>query len=523
MSDIIPDAALAGDSGTSATDDVIPKAALAIPGKSAANVSPSLDNSWTGAIRGDADLAASMVSHAVIDPLAATARTVNRVIPETIGGPGSKTTTEADINAWQDRFTYSPTTEEGKYAAGQIGKVVFPVTNAASKATAAVVGKDNVPAVSDAFQALPVLGATKAASAFKGGAAAEEALRATNAERDSALLAGQKEGYVVPPATTNPSLINRGVEGLAGKTNVAQSASIKNQQITNSLARRALDLPPDAALSSDTMGALRSQAGKTYEAVKNSGTIEISPRYSTELGKITSSADKINSDLPNYRSGAGQQISDLVSSLKPPNGTLNSETAVELSKDLRYNAHANASAADRNGDPSLRTLSRAQSQAAEAVENEIERHLRSLGKADLADQWDDSRRTIAKTYSVEKALDGAGNVDASKLAKQSLKGKPLSPELQIAADFANAFPKATRLGASKESMPGISPLDAFVGTSLGLGEHAAGGSPAAAITTGIAVPAARVAARSFATSGVGQRMAKPPYLRRRLSDIADGN
>lgn len=512
--DVIPESALSSDAGAGATDDIIPKSALG----SSSVVQPKIENTWAGALRGDVDAAATVASHAIVDPLAAAARTANRILPESLGGPGSRAATERDINDVQARFTHSPETEEGKYALGQVAKVVSPIVQKASDLTSSVVGKENVPAVSDAFTALPVLGAPKAISAFKGGEGVQDALRAANAERDAALMAGQKEGYVVPPATTNPTLVNRGIEGVAGKINVQQAASIKNQQITNSLARRALDLPPDTPLTSETLGAVRAEAGKTYEAVKGSGTIQISPQYERDLSKITSTADKINTDLPSYRSGASQQVADLVSSLKPPNGTMNAETAVELSKDLRYNANANATAAARTGDPSLRALSRAQAQAAEVVENEIERHLNAQGQGELAGQWDDARRTIAKSYSVESALDGAGNVDAGKLGKQSLKGKPLSPELQTAADFANAFPKATKLGASKESMPGISPLD-FVGAAITGGTaHAAGASTGASITTGIALPAARVAARSLATSPMGQRMAVPEYLR--LRDIA---
>lgn len=481
---------------------------------------PTLDTSWTGALKGDIDMAASMASHAIVDPLAAAARTVNRVIPEAIaGGPGSKAQAEQDINALQKQFTYDPSTPEGQYGMAQLGKAVAPVAHGLSAGTAAVIGRENVPAAADVFTSLPLVGEAKLLqSATQGSKAYQEALRAANAERDAALLAGKKEGYVVPPATTNPTLANRAIEGVAGKINLQQAASIKNQQITNSLARRALDLPPDAPLNSDTLGALRAKAGETYEAVKNSGTMTITPQYSEELGHITAAADKINADLPGYKSGASQQIADLVASLKPPSGSMNSATAVELSKDLRFNANANHLAASRTGDPSLRALARAQSQAAEVVENEVERHLTAQGKKDLAGNWDDARRTIAKTYSVENALDGAGNVDAAKLAKQSLKGKPLSPELQTAADFANAFPKATKVGASKESMPGISPLDVFAGTGIGETAHAAGASPTAAIATGIGVPAARIAARNIATSPIGQRMAVPAYLGK-LSDL----
>src|SRR6185312_393732 len=113
--------------------------------------SPKIDNSWWGAIKGDADIAATMASHAVVDPLAAAARTVNRVIPEAIGGPGSRAAVENDINSVQNRFTYSPQTEEGKYGLGQIGSVVSPIVNKVADVAGSVIGKQNVPAASDAF------------------------------------------------------------------------------------------------------------------------------------------------------------------------------------------------------------------------------------------------------------------------------------------------------------------------------------------------------------------------------------
>lgn len=470
-----------------------------------------LDNSWWGAIKGDADAAASIASHAVVGSAAALGRTINRIVPD---WDNSRSQTRNDINAAENALTYDPKTPEGKYALAQIGKVTQPITKGLSDATAAVIGKENVPVVADALNSIPAVRlAAEASDVFKVSDATNEALRAANAERDAALMAGQKAGYVVPPATTNPSLVNRGIEGVAGKINVQQAASIKNQVVTDNLARTSLGLPPDAPLTPGVTSAIRATMGKTYEAVKGAGPITVSDQYGKDLAKITAASDKINADLPNYRSGAGQQVSDLVASLRPPSGVMDSSTAVELSKNLRYEANANWNAAARTGDPTLKTLSRAQSQAAEAVENEIERHLNSNGQGGLAASWDDARRTIAKTYTVEGAMDGAGHIDAAKLAKLSLKGKPLSPELQTAADFANAFPKATKLGASKESMPGISPLDVFAGTGLGETAHAFGANPAAAIATGVGVPAARVAARAFATSPLGQKMATPPYLK----------
>jgi len=110
---------------------------------------------------------------------------------------------------------------------------------------------------------------------------------------------------------------------------------------------------------------------------------------------------------------------------------------------------------------------------------------------------------------VEQALDGAGNVDAGKLGKQLIKGKPLSGNLEAAADFANAFPKAAKVGASKESMPGISPLDVATGVGAGLGVGSLSHGAGPALLSGVAIPAARIGTRALATSKLGQKMARP--------------
>lgn len=313
---------------------------------------------------------------------------------------------------------------------------------------------------------------------------------------DQILSDSRAAGYVVPPATTNPSILNRAVEGFAGKANVAQAASIKNQAITDGLARKALGLPDDAHLTPETLAQVRAPAGAVYEQVKGAGPITVDPQYHADLDALTKTSSRIQKDLPQYASGAQSQIKALTDSLKPESGAIDSETAVELSKDLRYNATSNYAAAARSGDPSLKSLASAQQKAAAAVEDQVQRHLAANGQGDLADQWDNARATIAKTYSVQNALDGAGHVDATKLGKQLLKGKPLSDELETAANFANAFPKAARVLPGKESMPGMSPLDVY-------------GSVAASLAAGNPAPMllgpGRMAARKLALSDFLQK------------------
>jgi hypothetical protein len=337
----------------------------------------------------------------------------------------------------------------------------------------------NAPKIAEAISSIPEV--------FSSGAAPKAAATVS----DQILSKAQQAGYVVPPATTNPTVFNRTLEGIAGKANVAQAASVRNQAITNALARRALGLPEDAPLTSDTLDELRSNAGQSYEKVSNAGTINVDPQYHADISDLTKSSTKINKDFPSYQSGPQAQIKGLADSLRPANDSMDASTAVELSKDLRFNANANDSVAMRTGDPTAKAMGRAQRDAAEAIEDQVQRHLTANGQPDLADEWNQARTQIAKSYTVQKALDGAGNVDATKLGR-ALKNKNYNDELQTAGDFANAFPKAARVLPGKESMPGMSPLDVY-------------GSVATSIAAGNPLPMlmgpGRMVARKLALSG----------------------
>jgi len=411
-----------------------------------------------------------------------------------------------------DALTYSPRTEQGKKQAAAMGEASSYLGQKggeiAGEKVADVTGSPALGAAANVAMNIP-----QYLMGFKGGKAAlgeaPEAPPRVPTEQEVTLKKAQDLGYTVPPATTNPSLVNRGIEGVAGKASVAQAASIKNQSVTNGLVRQELGLPEGAELSHETMDRYRTQQSGAYEAVKTVHDIKFGPEYVKELNALTKTSDKITTDLPNYKSTGAEKVQGLVDSLKPPNGTMTGETAVELSKSLRSEASAYDNSANRTGDPHDRALSRAYRGSAAAVENAIQSHLESIGKPELAENWDIARRNIAKSYSVQSALDGAGNVDAGKLGKQLIKGKPLSGNLEAAADFANAFPKASKVGAGKESMPGMSPLDIAAGTGAALGIGSISHAAVPSILGGIAYPAARMGARAFATSKIGQRLASP--------------
>jgi hypothetical protein len=265
----------------------------------------------------------------------------------------------------------------------------------------------------------------------------------------------QDAGYVAPPTTVNPTMANRIAEGAAGKASVAQLASMRNQNVTNAMARKALGISDDTPLTIDTLKGIREKAGAVYKEVGDSGEILPDSQFLDELAQLGKSSDDILKDFPDANVGAGEEIGQLVNSLL--RDKFDAKSALQYLKELRSQASGNLSY-QASADPAKRALGMAQKEAASTLEDMIGRHLAKGGKPELAGAFDQARQTIAKTYSVQSALnESTGNVVAGGLGSQLKKGKPLSGELELAARFARAFPKATK--EVTESFPGVSPWD----------------------------------------------------------------
>jgi hypothetical protein len=115
-------------------------------------------------------------------------------------------------------------------------------------------------------------------------------------------------------------------------------------------------------------------------------------------------------------------------------------------------------------------IARASKSAASELESALEGHLQDIGQPELLKSFKDARQLIAKTYSVEKALNPvSGNVEGLKLAAQLKKGKPLSGDLKSAAEFAARFPKASQAVEGMGSLPQTSPLDWAAGAGISAG------------------------------------------------------
>lgn len=366
----------------------------------------------------------------------------------------------------------------------------------AGGATAGLVSPDDAGAGVGIGAALP--GALQLAG--RGGQALGQLIRGPQQTPDAiaAITGARQAGYVIPPTQANPTLVNRAMEGLAGKITTGQNASVKNQVVTNKLAAEALGLPGDTKLTPDVLTNIRQQAGQAYDAIGQTGLVTPGVGYSAALDGIEASAKKAAQGFPNAKPSP---VLELVASLRSP--TFDAASAVSKIKELR-------SAADDAFRTGNTDIARASKAGAKALEDALEDHLQATGQQALLDSFREGRKLIAKTYTVEKALNKeTGTVAANKLAGELNRGKPLSDELKQIAQFGARFPKAAQTTEAMGSLPQLSPLDyAVAGGSL-VGSD---GNPLAALGL-LARPAARA---TLLSRPVQNRLVQQPNALARL-------
>lgn len=317
--------------------------------------------------------------------------------------------------------------------------------------------------------------------------------KSVNALKDAVLGQSKNMGYVIPPTQANSAgvrgSVNKTLESLAGKLSTAQKASVKNQPISNQAIAKDLGLPPDQPISIEVLKTVRSAAGEVYEEVKQLGTIVTDEKYFAGLDNLAASTRNAEKSFP----GLGDtKLEDIVKSLKQPK--FDAGDAIDALKTLRGKA-------DDFYAQGNKTLGGAYRKATGVLEDMIERAAeKQRGSPALLENFRKARTTIAKTYSVEKALnDSTGNVSARKLAAQLAKGKPLSGEIKKVAQFGQAYPKAAE--EIQSSIPGSSPLDWAMG---------AGASVGTGNIAGMGMLAARPGARSLVLSSPYQKLMTTP-------------
>lgn len=248
---------------------------------------------------------------------------------------------------------------------------------------------------------------------------------ALNKPTADALSAGREAGYVVPPSAVNPSWINKRLESIAGKAAVGQEAAVRNQPVTNALARKAAGLPDDVPLSQQALAGVRAEAGKPYQEVGG-----LSPIASQDL---------------------------------------------EALKQARFDANAYFKHYNVSADPASLIKAKDARSLSDMLEQSLQNEASTAGRPELLPQLADARKQIAKTYDIGRTINpGTGDVSAPVVGAMLKKGRPLTGELQTIGNMQQAFPSYLREGA-RIPTPGVSKSEALSAALLGTGGAMAGG------------------------------------------------
>lgn len=261
------------------------------------------------------------------------------------------------------------------------------------------------------------------------------------------------QGATLPPTQVNPTLLNRALEGFSGKQQTGQVASIKNQEVVNAQARKALNLPEDTVITPQVLQDYRNVKGQAYDALKSNNTYYADKQFITDINKRTADLQKLSN------------TTDVTAELRVLNGlkqmNFDGVGLVEQMKRLRYDGEANLV----SGDPANRSLGQAQKFAAKQLEDLAERNLKNFNQPDVMSNFKQARQDIAKSYTIEKSLNAVtGDLSGAKLGQRAAAGKIVPSELQALADAAAAYPTAFQNTSRIGSVPGISPLDAGAAT-----------------------------------------------------------
>lgn len=319
-----------------------------------------------------------------------------------------------------------------------------------------------------------------------------------NLPRDMALERARSEGYMAPPGSIDP-LSGRFVvaERIAGKTLLEQMMSVRNQETTNKLARRAVGVGEDTPLTSDAMKVVRKEAAtRGYDPIKRIGSVATDTQYLNDLAGVEQAFTGQAASFPGAVPNKVQQIVDshLVQNF-------DAGDAIKRIQDLRNDA----SASFRRGEPDI---ANAQRGIANALENQVERGIQASGASNAAQMLDDfraARERMAISYAVENAIrEGTNNVSATKLAGDLQRGKYMTGDLKTIAEFSSRFPRVSQL-PSQIGTPSS-------GTVLG---------PVSAVPNALSA-----AMRRYLMSQGAQRAATPrydPLAERLVSDITARN
>lgn len=329
--------------------------------------------------------------------------------------------------------------------------------------------------------------------------AVREAQAGTGAVPRATLAEARKAGYVIPQSLARQSvgegtsLAGDTLESFGGKAATLQEASLRNQKVTNSLAKKALGLPDNRDITEEAIDNIRVESAKPYAEIESMAT-----KAETELKDLLKKTEGMSAhetEALRATPGTAERLNSL---------TVEAAADVRALREARNTATGKFRQFKRSADPAHLDEAQAALERANVLEAKIEAAAAEFGKPEMVDQLRSARTRIAKTYDVEKALNKANsNVDANVIGASLRAGRPLSEELETIGKMALQYPPISK-EISRTGSPGVSAFQIAGMLAGAFGGQAAVGAPG--LLAG-ALPLARPSARSLALSEPYQRFA----------------
>lgn len=278
--------------------------------------------------------------------------------------------------------------------------------------------------------------------AARRGVVAAEKLKSQKTPMLNTLDEVRRAGYVVPPADSNPTFVNRLLTAIGGKTPTRQEASMRNEPTTANLVRKEIKAPADMPIDEAALANLADQRAKPYRDVADLGALP-PPR----------TLSRINPSRNPY---------PLIGETPP--------VAAELLRDWK-DANSKTKAYwkeyDRNNTVASQEKAVASKQRADMLAAKIEEAAVFHNKPELVDQLREARVDLAKIGSVERAANlDRGEVNALSLSAARHRGVPLTGELETIAKMGNAYPQAVQ-SPRQIGAPSGNTFASYLGTGIG--------------------------------------------------------
>jgi hypothetical protein len=242
-------------------------------------------------------------------------------------------------------------------------------------------------------------------------------------EKMATLTAGRELGLNVPPSLTGAGHVERAIESIGGKADIAREMSSRNREAIQIAARRAAGVPEHLPINEDTLAAARIPMYGPYNEIAS-----ISPRARTALAEMRSAREEAQGYWREYNG---------------PNHPMAAKKEAE-----RLDAKALA------------------------YEKLIDFEATKAGRPDLLPALRQARVQLAKNADVGRALiPGTGEIDARSIGRTLKKRGEggMTGELQTIGKFAQAFPDFVQPKAAATDVSMLRPYASLLGFSLGAG------------------------------------------------------